>query len=123
MAFLNRDFLEKVFFALLLAGITMALIGGWQFLENNNQLSQNQAEQIHANGETVNPASTAEARGLVASDLERRRLIEARFNSMVLGGIGLVALSVGWLGTDIVRSGRRKQEETAQQPSATSPTA
>jgi hypothetical protein len=79
-----------------------------------NQLSGNQAAQIREEGGEVEIESQSQAQGLMASDIERRRLIAEQFDMMVVGGIGLALLGLGWLGYDIMRGRRRKIRSDAE---------
>ena len=63
--------------------------------------------------------SNAQAQGLMASDIERRRLVTEQYNMMVIGGIGLALLGFGWLGYDIMRGRRRKKDSTEAEPANT----
>lgn len=110
---LNFELVERLFFTTIVIGILMAGIGFLRFVDLSSQISNNEAAQIHASGEEVAPQSNAEVRGLVASDMELRRLISERFNMMVVGGIGLALIGVGWIVTDIIRGRRKKRNETS----------
>ena len=68
------------------------------------------AAQIHDSGGEVTVESKSQAQGLMASDIARRRLEAEQYNMMVLGGVGLAVLGLGWLGYDIVRGRRRKAQ-------------
>ena len=117
--FLDNELIERLLFSAIVVGILMAAGGAIRYLMINNELSENLAAQIHEEGGEVAIESKSQAQGLMASDIERRRLISEQFNMMVVGGVGLALLGLGWLGTDIVR-GRRKRASREKEPSATS---
>ena len=106
--FLDNELIERLLFTAIVVGILMAAGGAFRYLMINNELSENLAAQIHDEGGEVAIESKSQAQGLMASDIERRRLVSEQFNMMILGGVGLALLGLGWLGTDIVR-GRRKR--------------
>ena len=112
--------LDRLLFTAILVGILMAGYGVLRYLDLSNQLSGNMAAQIHAEGGEVELESKGQAQGLMASDIQRRRLVSEQFNMMVIGGVGLALLGLGWLGSDIVR-GRRRQAESENTEPQTSP--
>lgn len=116
--YLNGELIERILFTTIVLGLLMAIFGGLRFLDLSNQIANNEAAQIQNSGEEIAPQTNAEARGLVASDMERRRLVSDRFNMMVVGGIGLALIGVGWMAMDITRNRRRKNE--AQETSSNS---
>ncbi len=116
--FLDYELVERLLFTAIVVGILMAAGGAFRYLMINNQLSENLAAQIHDDGGEVAIESKSQAQGLMAADIERRRLVSEQFNMMILGGVGLALLGLGWLGTDIVR-GRRKRASKIKESSAT----
>ncbi|MCY3799834.1 MAG: hypothetical protein OXG84_18665 [Chloroflexi bacterium] len=116
--FLDYELVERLLFTAIVVGILMAAGGAFRYLMINNQLSENLAAQIHDDGGEVAIESKSQAQGLMAADIERRRLVSEQFNMMILGGVGLALLGLGWLGTDIVR-GRRKRASRINESSAT----
>ncbi len=115
---LENEFIERLLFTAIVIGILMAAGGAIRYLMISNELSENLAAQIHDDGGEVAIESKSQAQGLMASDLERRRLVSEQFNMMIIGGAGLALLGLGWLGTDIVR-GRRKRAAPGNESSAT----
>lgn len=111
---LNSELFERLLFTLIVVGILMTLFGAFKFIDISNQLATNEAAQIKRSGDEINPATTTEARGLVASDLERRDLVQERFNMMVVGGVGLAFIGAGWIISDILRSRRKKDDQPAK---------
>ena len=113
--YLNGELVERLFFTMIVIGILMAIFGTLRFFDLSGQIGNNQAAQIQRDGEEIAPQTNSEAQGLVASDLERRRLVNDRFNMMVVGGIGLAFIGIGWIATDITRNRRKKSAlETSQ---------
>lgn len=100
--------LDRLLFTAIAVGVLLAAYGGLRYLDLSNQLSANPAAQIHQAGGEVEVESKSEAHGLMAADIERRRLVAEQRDMMVAGGVGLALLGLGWLGYDILR-GRRKQ--------------
>lgn len=115
---LDNELIERLLFTAIVVGILMAAGGAVRYLMINNELSANRAAQIHDDGGEVAIESKSQAQGLMASDIERRRLVSEQFNMMIVGGLGLALLGIGWLGTDIVR-GRRKRAAPGNESRAT----
>ena len=110
--------LDRLLFTAIVVGILLAAYGGLRYLDLSNRLAANPAAQIHQEGGEVELESKSEAHGLMAADLERRRLVAEQRDMMVAGGIGLALLGLGWLGYDILRGRRRKQDEASPAPQA-----
>lgn len=110
---LNSEFLERMIFTAIVIGILMTLVGAGRFFYISNQISGNAAAQIHASGEEIAPQTNSEVQGLVAADMELRDLVKDRFNMMTVGGVGLGLIGVGWIVMDILRSRRKKEDESS----------
>ena len=109
----TAELLERLLFTAIAVGILMALLGGLRYLDLSGQLAANQAVQIQQSGGEVTVETNSQARGLMAADLTRRRLEEDRYNMMVVGGVGLALIGLGWLAADITRTRRRKADINA----------
>jgi len=112
--------LDRLLFTAIIGGLFLAGYAALRYVDLANRLSGNMAAQIHESGDEVKLESKGQAQGLMASDIERRRLVAEQFNMMVVGGVGLALLGLGWLGADVLR-GRRKKAETASSNSGTAP--
>lgn len=108
--------LDRLLFTAIVVGVLLAAYGGWRFVDLSNQLAANPAAQIHQEGGEVELESKSEAQGLMAADIERRRLVAEQHNMMIAGGVGLALLGLGWLGTDLLGSRRRKEVEDIAAP-------
>ncbi len=104
--------IDRLLFTAIVLGILMAAVGGWRYFDLANQLSSNQAAQIHEEDGEVAIESKSQAHGLMASDLKRRRLLADQRNMMVVGGLGLALIGLGWFLGDIL-GGRRRKAATA----------
>lgn len=104
---LASELIERLLFTAIVVGILLAAGGGIRYVMLANQLSGNMAAQIHDDGGEVEIESKSKAQGLMASDIERRRLVEQQYNMMIVAGLGLALLGLGWLGTDWIRGRRR----------------
>ena len=102
--------LDRLLFTAIALGVLMAGVGGWRYFDLGNQLSSNQAAQIHDEGGEVTIESKNQARGLMASDIERRRLQAEQRNMMVVGGAGLALIGLGWFLGDVLGGRRRKAD-------------
>lgn len=107
---LENELVERLLFAAIVIGILMAAYAALQYVVLSNRLSGNMSAQIRESGGEVKLESKSQAQGLMASDIERRRLVSDQYNMMVLGGVGLAVLGLGWLGYDLARGRRRKSE-------------
>ena len=108
--------LDRLLFTAIVVGLLLAAYGGWRYLDLSNQLAANPAAQIHQEGGEVELESKSEAHGLMAADIERRRLVAEQHNMMIAGGVGLALLGLGWLGYDILRGRRRKPSDAGAGP-------
>lgn len=100
--------LDKLLFSAMLAGVLLAAFGALRYVDLSNQLAENPAAQIHASGEAAQVENADEGYNLMSADIARRRLVDEQYSMMIIGGLGLALLGLGWLGNDIVRSRRSK---------------
>lgn len=114
---------DRLLFTAIVLGILMAAVAGWRYFDLANQLSSNQAAQIHEEGGEVAIESKSQAHGLMASDLERRRMLADQRNMMMVGGAGLALIGLGWFLGDILRGRRRKAATAAADVRGSSDTA
>ena len=105
--------LDRLLFTAIVVGILLAAYGGFRYLDLANQLAANPAAQIHQAGGEVELESKSEAHGLMAADIERRRMLAEQRDMMQAGGIGLALLGLGWLGYDMLRGRRRRQAKNS----------
>jgi hypothetical protein len=110
MNFLTTSWMERVLFAVVIVGILLTLFGLVRIVDTTIKINNNSAQQFHDSGETLDIQNTEEGRGLMASDLERRELLKIRGEMIMLVGIGLAILGLGWLGYDF-RNGRLRKED------------
>ena len=114
---LDSVLIERLLFSAVVIGLLLAAGGGLRYVMLANQLSDNAAAQIRDEGGEVELESKSQAQGLMAADIEWRRLVAEQFNMMILGGVGLALLGLGWLGLDFLR-GRRRSLAAANEASA-----
>ena len=105
---LTAELFERLLFTAIALGLLMAAVAAVRYVDLSGRLAANEAVQVHQSGEEVTIETNSQARGLVAADIERRRLEEERYNVMILGGLGLALMGLGWLAADITRGRRRK---------------
>ncbi len=113
--YMKQDGIRTVLVVLLVLGVLATGFGIFRIVTTSIEIENNPAHQIKMNEETVDPQSTAEGRGLVMADLERRELLQTRSESMVMAGVGLVLIAVGWMGMDFYRSFRKRKGETTSE--------
>jgi hypothetical protein len=104
----EKDWYRGVVFGLMMIGIAVVLVGGALFIDATLKMQNNYAYKIRSEPGTTEISDAAQARVLMVSDLELRELIEQRSNALILGGLGLVSLAVGWIGYDLMRARQRK---------------
>lgn len=105
---IDSPIVDRLLFSAIIVGLLLAGYGALRYIDLSQQLAGNMAAQVHESGGEVKLESKGQAQGLMASDIERRRLVAEQFNMMVVGGIGLALLGLGWLGNDMLGSRRRK---------------
>ena len=117
MSFFTSQLFERILTVTVVAGILIGLYAIVNVIDINNKLSNNEAQQFRESGEELDVQTTtdAQARGLVAADIERRRLITERGEMYVAGGISLILIGISWFGYDLMR-GRRKKLATEPAP-------
>ena len=98
---LNTHLAERIIFALLVIGILLTAYAVIGVIDTSTKLSNNPAQQFRETGEQLEIQSTAEGRGLMAADLERRDLSRQRGEFIALGGAGLVVLGLAWYGSKL----------------------
>ncbi|MCY3947447.1 MAG: hypothetical protein OXF44_14310 [Anaerolineaceae bacterium] len=97
----NADWLRGVFTALVVVGLSLAGYSAWRYLDADRELQGNVAQVIMSRQQAVSPGSSAEVQGLVGADVARRELLSQQYDVLMLGGGGLVILSLGWLGLNL----------------------
>jgi len=112
MSILNSNLIERLLFTLIVIGLLAGLYSAVKLVDISSQLNNNMANQVHEDGSNLNLQSNAEGRMLYASDLERRQLLKERSQTIMIGGIGIALLGVGWFGYDLL-NGRRKKKAQA----------
>ena len=105
--FFDSDLIERLLFSAVVLGVLLAVGGALRYVMLANQLTGNPAARAHEAGGEVEIESKSQAQGLMAADIERRRLVAEQFNMMIVGGGGLALLGLGWLGMDLRRGKRR----------------
>ena len=109
---ISKDWINAFILTLLIFGVLLSLFGSYRFIDASLRLEHNLAYQISSSGEAISPESNAEAQRLIAANVERGDLAQQRVDGMIVGGLGLILLAVGWIAFDIVRS-RKKHAEIA----------
>lgn len=104
----NRERVNALIMAFLLIAVVLIALGVIQFIDASLKLQGNLSQQMQSGEITLDPQSAAEAQGIVAADIARRKLDRQRNTALVLAGAGLALGAVGWLGYDIARGRRSK---------------
>jgi H+/Cl- antiporter ClcA len=109
----TQERINAFIMALILIGVVLVTISVVRFVSASQQLDGNLAQQMQSGEIPVNPETPEETQGLIASDIERRRLSGERNEALIMGGAGLGLLAVGWLGYDFARGRRKSRPEQA----------
>lgn len=117
----NSGLFERIIFAVIVIGILLAGVAVVRYVAIGRQLSMNEAAQIRDSGEEVTLSNKSQAQGLMASDIERRRLLADQSSMISVGGVGLALIGLGWLLRDLSR-GRRRKAASAKSDSISIPT-
>ena len=117
----NSELFERIIFAVIVIGILLAGVAVVRYVAIGRQLSMNEAAQIRDSGEEVTLSNKSQAQGLMASDIERRRLLADQSSMISVGGVGLALIGLGWLLRDLSR-GRRRKAASAKSDSISIPT-
>jgi hypothetical protein len=111
MSFLTNTLTERLLFTIVVIGLLAGLYGVIKVVDISIRLSNNFAQQIQDSGSELNIQSTAEGRNIMASDLERRSLLKERGQMIIIIGVGVILLGVGWFGYDLRNNYRPKEAE------------
>jgi len=106
----SREQIKPIAIAIILVGLGALLFGGYRFVDAALRIQNNLTFQIEQKGNEIAPQSQAEAQMLFATGVEYRELLAQRHQSLMILGSGIVLISLGWLGADIL-NGRRKNKE------------
>ena len=116
--YLNAEWVNRLLFTVIALGILMVLAAGARYVDLALRLANNPATVIQESGREVDLESMTDSQKtrLMSISLEQRRMVAEQLNMMVLGGVGLALVGLGWLTGDIIRSRRRKAEEFSEKP-------
>lgn len=121
MAIFTSSLMERILFTIVAIGILLALYGVARIVDTTIKINNNIAQQQHESGENLDVQSTAEGRGMMMADLDRRELIKIRGQMIMFAGVGLSLLGLGWLGYDF-RNSRLSKEKNLVLEDATEST-
>lgn len=113
MSFLSSNLAERLLFTIIVIGLLLGLYGVIKYVSISFQLSNNYAQQLHDSGAELNVQTSTEGRSIMTSDLERRRLLKERGQMLIIAGVGIVLLGIGWFGYDL----RNNYQAPETQPS------
>jgi Na+-translocating ferredoxin:NAD+ oxidoreductase RnfA subunit len=112
---LEQSWFSTACIVILTIGVLVVAYTGFQYVRATLDLQDNLAyKELHSEDET-DLANESVARMLFAADRERIELEDIRSSAMIFGGAGLVAIAIGWIGLDFVRS-QRKKKKIVQSP-------
>ena len=112
----TQERINALLAALILIGLALVLVGAWRFVDASQQLTGNVAHQVQQGDAAFDIQTPEQAQGLIASDLQKRRLEHQQSESMVMAGVGLGALAISWLAYDVIRGRRRAKPQPESTP-------
>jgi hypothetical protein len=107
----TQERVNAVLAALVLIGIALVLVGVWRYIDATQRLGSNIALDVQEDSSQFNVNTPEQAQGLIAADVEKRRLERQQNESLVVAGVGLGTLAIGWMAYDFARSRRRHKSE------------
>lgn len=113
----QKNWFRSLMLALIMVGLGLSLFSAARYIDLSFRITGNASFQARQTGEQVTLPTEADARVLMAADLELRQMEVNRSNIMISGGAGLVILAVGWLGYDMTRT-QKPLTIMPQQPAA-----
>lgn len=105
---LSYEKLKPVFYALILIGLALLLVGFYRFISTSQAITANFAYRYHQQNTTVQAIDEATARVLMSADLDLRDLELQRNEAVIVIGAGVVLTAFGWLLNDFFRSRHQK---------------
>ncbi len=108
-AIFTQERINALITALILIGVALVLVGVWRYVDAAQRLQGNTALEIQQGNAALDVTTPEQAQGLIATDLEKRRLERQQNESLVAAGFGLGMLALGWIIGDAVRSRRRSK--------------
>jgi hypothetical protein len=109
---LSPERINALFAALIIIGLALIIVSAWRYLDAAQRLASSEAPPIPED----NTAAPEQAQGFVAAGVQRRRLERQQNESLMLGGIGLASLALGWLAHDMVQARRRARQRVPSSP-------
>ncbi len=107
---LKYETMKPVFYALILIGLVLLLLGFYRFISSSQAISENFAYRFREQNTVTQQLDQATGRVLMSADLDLRKLEGERSESVILVGVGVVLTAVGWLSNDVFRSRNRLQK-------------
>jgi hypothetical protein len=108
----TQERINALLAALVLIGVALVIVGVWRYFDAAQRLQGNLALEVQQGNAEFDVNNPEQAQGLVASDIQKRRLERQQNEALVVGGIGLGTLALGWILNDVVRSRRRTRAAT-----------
>lgn len=106
---LNHELARPLALALIMIGVGLIAFALFRYAQTSYQIGQNFAFQQQAQSGEVALQNEAEARVLMAADIELRELVSERSSTVIVGGGGLIVLALGWLFNDLVSQAHKKR--------------
>lgn len=113
---LSYEKLKPVFYAVILIGLALVLVGCYRFFTTSQAITDNFAYRYHQQNTAVQAIDEATARVLMSADLDLRDLERQRNEAVIVIGAGVVLTALGWLVNDLFRSRYKKTLVAATSP-------
>ncbi|MDZ4767396.1 MAG: hypothetical protein SGI73_22885 [Chloroflexota bacterium] len=96
----DKNGIKSVLLALIFLGVALTAFAIYGYIRNSYEIGQNVAYQIQSQNRAIDPQTQTEGQMLMVADIQLRELVRDRNVMMIIGGVGLVLLAVGWIGRD-----------------------
>lgn len=105
---LSYEKFKPVFYAVILIGLALLLVGLYRFVSASQAIPENFAYRYHQQNTAVQVIDAATSRVLMSADLDLRDLERQRNEAVIVIGAGIVLTALGWLMNDLFRSRHQK---------------
>jgi hypothetical protein len=107
MKLLQTDFFRTLMLALALLGVLAVGYAGYTYFQARDVIAR--VDSIASDIEGMTPEQQQAVLSSIPPALliEQRQAIQDQTRSLIIGGVGLVGIGVGWLGYDVSRSRRQ----------------
>lgn len=118
MRLFDKPWMKSVVLALVIVGVAAIAYNVFQYVSLARAIEDNPAYRLRQSGQVENMESQVEVQMLAVADQNLRDLLQQRYVAMFGIGTGIALISLGWIGSDIIRTRRRNALAAPEQPAA-----